>query len=110
MCVRDPAGSTSSHVTLVDCRTTHDYEVMTEGRFRGVTKWTGYAAMEKAAARQCERAYASYVGIDLASSLYDISWVYADKVGWLDGTRTLICVVYDPSGDPLRHSVRDSHE
>ncbi len=110
MCVREPSSNTGTSVNVVDCRAAHDYEVMSRERFRGVKKWTGDAAMDRAATKQCEPAFAKYVGTEFANSLYEIYPLYAEKPSWISGYRVLICTVYDPYSDRLDRSLRNARE
>jgi hypothetical protein len=110
MCVRVPTGQAFEYLTVIDCRAPHEAEVTARGVIPGTSKWPGELAVDEAATKQCEPAFARYVGVTVEDSRLDFDYFVIDAAGWKTGPHTLICLVYDPSADHLTKSVRNARE
>lgn len=97
------------NVTRTDCRVKHHAEVTLRSRMRGGA-WPGEAALDEQASRICEAAFPRYVGLALDESLLDVDYITADRAGWEDGDRSLICLVYDPSEEWITRALKASRE
>ncbi|MEW5990161.1 MAG: hypothetical protein AB1736_02295 [Chloroflexota bacterium] len=58
----------------------------------------------------CEGAFGSYVGLDLASSMYETFAVVPDDAHWAAGFHRAICLVARADGEWMSHPARDSGE
>ena len=66
--------------------------------------------MDDAAAKKCEPAFTTYVGVPVEASRFDWDYFTVNQGGWTTGPQTLICIAYDPVGDTLTKSVRNARE
>ena len=96
-------------VTRTDCRAKHHAEVTLRSRLRGGA-WPGDDALDEQASKVCEAAFPRYVGLALDESLLDYDYITADRAGWEDGNRTLICLVVDPSQEWTTRALKGSRE
>lgn len=108
MCFVTPEDPAAISVTVVDCRTTHDHEVIGNTDLPGTDTWPGDDAVDKAAGEQCEKSFDSYVGVDYDLSELEIDYFTTDREGWEDGDHTLICMVFDPGDESLSKSLKGS--
>lgn len=97
------------NVTRTDCRVKHDAEVMVRARLRGGA-WPGEDAVDEQALKVCSAAFPRYVGLALDESLLDVDYISADRAGWEDGDRSLICLVYDPNEEWTTRALKASRE
>lgn len=97
------------NVTRTDCRVKHDAEVMLRARLHGGA-WPGEDAVDEQALKVCAAAFPRYVGLALDESLLDVDYVSADRAGWEDGDRSLICLVYDPNEESTTRALKASRE
>lgn len=97
-------------VTRTDCRTKHDAEVMLRSRLPGSRTWPGEDALDRKALKVCEAAFPRYVGLPLNESLLDVDYITADRAGWEDGDRTVICLVFDPNEEWTTRALKASRE
>ncbi|HET7822393.1 MAG TPA: septum formation family protein [Ornithinibacter sp.] len=97
------------NVTRTDCRAKHDAEVMVRARLHGGA-WPGEDAVDEQALKVCGAAFPRYVGVALDESLLDVDYISADRAGWEDGDRSLICLVYDPNEEWTTRALKASRE
>lgn len=98
------------NVTRTDCRAKHDAEVMLRSRLAGSRTWPGEDALDRKALKVCEAAFPRYVGLALNESLLDVDYITADRAGWEDGDRTVICLVFDPNEEWTTRALKASRE
>jgi hypothetical protein len=109
MCLRDE-GSAVLLVSVVDCRSDHQQEVIARTSLAGPRTWSGDTALTEAALARCRPAFETYVGVGYDSSRLDLYYFVADKAGWAAGNHTLVCVVFDPDNVHLTHTLRGADE
>ena len=97
------------NVTRTDCRAKHHAEVMLRSRLRGGA-WPGEDALDAQAMKVCAAAFPRYVGLALDESLLDVDYITADRAGWEDGDRSVICLVYDPNEEWTTRALKASRE
>ncbi|TCN39110.1 putative regulator of septum formation [Kribbella orskensis] len=68
--------------------------------------WPGESAVVKASEAACDKAFLSYVGIEIGKSRLDTDFWYPDSASWDEGDRKVLCIAYGPDGDQLDGSVR----
>ena len=68
--------------------------------------WPGESAVVKASEAACDKAFLSYVGIEIGKSRLDTDLWYPDSASWDEGDRKVLCIAYGPDGDQLDGSVR----
>jgi hypothetical protein len=76
-----------------DCSKEHDAEIYFEG---DVTAGGDYdaAAIEREAADLCLASFEDFVGIEYASSVLDVYYMFPQEDGWATGDRSVICAAY----------------
>lgn len=97
------------NVTRTDCRAKHHVEVMLRSRLRGGA-WPGEDALDEQALKVCSAAFPRYVGLALDESLLDVDYITADRAGWEDGDRSVICLVFDPNEEWTTRALKASRE
>jgi hypothetical protein len=108
MCIReDPNGM---DYPVVDCSAEHEEEVMSRDTLARSKEYPGDAAVDDAAQKKCETAFAAYVGLELDESRLDLDFLTPDKDSWTAGKVTLICLVLDPDHDQITRALRGAHE
>lgn len=95
MCVNDLGGS-SPKVRVVDCRAPHKVEVTARTKLSGPKRWPGDDKIDALMEGKCRSAFEHYVGIAYDQSELDLNFWTAEKQGWSQGNRTVVCLVYDP--------------
>lgn len=108
MCVLFPAKEDAFNVTVTDCRAEHDVEVTLRGRLKGGNSYPGDDNVDTAAEPICEKALESYVKRAYNDSSLDWDYVSPSKEAWEDGSRRLICFVYDPENEKPTTSFKNS--
>jgi hypothetical protein len=103
--VAGPIDGMFSETTVVDCAEPHQSEVFAastvpEGEF------PGDAVIQKQGNTDCSAEFGSFIGVDLADSIYNVSWYYPTEESWGAGDREILCVVYDRAGTPTTGSLR----
>ena len=107
-CFDDPdaAEEAVSDVAVVDCDEPHDNEVyevfaLADGDF------PGDEAVREQADQGCVAAFDAFVGTPYLDSELDYAWLVPTQESWDQGDdRTVVCVVYDLSLEPLTGTAR----
>ena len=99
MCVRLPEKDEAINMTVTDCRAEHDAEVSLRSRLEGGHNYPGDQKIDAAAEKICEKALESYVGKAYNESQLDWDYVSPARDAWGDGSRRLICMVFDPEAE-----------
>ncbi len=99
MCVRLPEKDEAINMTVTDCRAEHDAEVSLRSRLEGGHSYPGDQKIDAAAEKICEKALESYVGKVYNESQLDWDYVSPARDAWEDGSRRLICMVFDPEAE-----------
>ncbi len=100
-CFDDPGGNQIASVNLIDCSEPHEYEIYALVQLTGnADDFPGDDALFEELADVCFSRFASYVGQDYATSLYDFSGLTPLEESWANGDREGICLVhrFDESG------------
>lgn len=92
-------------VPVVDCAEPHDNEVMANFDIPG-DSYPGDTAVTEAAQNGCLERFEPYVGLDYASSIYDIGWLTPTADSWAGGDREVICFVYHVNFEKITGSVQ----
>lgn len=102
MCVRDVANGMD--YLVVDCNAEHEEEVISRSTLAGSNEWPGDTAVEDAALEKRSPAFATYVGLALHESAFDVDFTTPDEDSWGDlfpvlrspmiGKATLICFAW----------------
>ena len=104
--VAGPVDSMVSETTVVDCAGPHQSEVFALSTVpEGEGEFPGDAVIQKQGNTDCSAEFGSFIGVDLADSIYNVSWYYPTEVSWGDGDREILCIVYDPAGTPTSGSL-----
>jgi len=107
-CFDDPESFDEvTDVPVVDCADPHDNEVI--GNFD--LPDGGYPGDDVVADRAqtgCLGRFEPYVGVDYASSIYDLGWFTPTADSWDAGDREVICFVYAVDFSRIEGSVRGS--
>jgi hypothetical protein len=92
----------------VDCTQPHTGEVVFVGEHESPkgTPFPGDAAIKDWVGAHCLGPFAAYVGVDIDSSQYNLSWYSPEPSGWTDGDREISCYVDNVDESPLTGSVR----
>lgn len=97
-CVLDrqrPDGADVDVVEVVPCEEPHDSELfarlaVTEDSFPGAE----YLIRE--GGTRCQSAFADFIGVDFAESVYDFTFYYPTPSSWVDGDRSIFCLAHEP--------------
>jgi predicted small secreted protein len=93
-----PVGSASvEDLPVVSCGLPHDEEVIAV-RDLGAGSWPGDTEINARSDKVCSTQFASYVGIPVDQSRYDLSWYAPDQGTWQGGNRTVVCTASDSRG------------
>lgn len=95
-------------IMTVDCTQPHTGEVVFVGEHESPkgTPFPGDAAIKDWVGAHCLDPFAAYVGVDIDSSQYNLSWYSPEPSGWTDGDREISCYVDNVDESPLTGSVR----
>lgn len=107
----EPDAVMSGVITVALCDGPHDVEVSrvhTLEAGEGAT-YPGESALTEPSIEICERAFESYVGSDYYESSLDYNFYFPTEQSWGKyDDRTTVCVVFDPSLEPLDAPVAGS--
>ena len=107
-CFDDPESFDEvTDVPVVECGEPHDNEVFTTFDIPG-DEYPGDDAVNNAAENGCLAGFEPYVGLDYASSVYDIGWFTPTQDSWDTGDREVICFVYEVTFAKITGSVQGS--
>ena len=95
-CFKGVTQQSMSTITRVDCRTSHQGEVIGRFELAGGSRYPGDAAVRAASDTRCRVYFARYVGVDWDSSAYDYTSVTPTPSSWRLGNHEVICVAVDP--------------
>ncbi len=109
-CVDDPAiidGSDFLETAVVDCGTPHYAEAyaqfdLPEGDYPGEEEVT------TAAEDGCDTEFAEFVGLQYQESVLEVFYYYPTETIWLVD-RDVVCIVIDPSGEPVTGSLQGAN-
>jgi len=100
------AGGTTAAVELVDCGTTHTFEVIAT---TDAPDNVDFEQIDGFAERSCDQLFESYVGVPYDSSALTIYWITPRLEAWnTAGDRRSICIAADDTGD-LVGTVRNTN-
>lgn len=107
-CFDDPESFDEvTDVPVTDCADPHDNEVFSTFDIPD-GDYPGDEAVNAAAENGCLAAFEPYVGLDYASSVYDIGWFTPTQDSWDAGDREVICFVYEVTFAKITGSVQGS--
>jgi hypothetical protein len=102
-------------VQAVPCSQGHSAEVFYSDNtfWHENSPYPGDSAIKQQAKMECDNAYASYVGIAYAKSIYTWTNIVPDAGSWPGGDRALHCVAYygtsdQPAGKVMHGSIKDT--
>lgn len=99
-------GGVVHNVEVVPCNGLHDYEVFAATDYPDVDGYPGEDTIIEFGYEHCVgEAFAAYVGVDYPASRYYTSFVYPEKLAWLDN-REIICFLFDEA--PMEGSARNA--
>lgn len=108
-------GGWPDHVTAVACTKQHEAEVIFAGNnWPQSLAFPGVGALSNQAVPRCDFAFAAYDGKYPQQSIFKYTWISPDQSAWASGSRSLVCVAYEPSvsdpsgGTPVDYSIRRS--
>jgi uncharacterized membrane protein YhaH (DUF805 family) len=97
--------------TVVLCSHSHTGEVFFSGDIWPQSlAYPGDNKVNNQAAARCDRAFTAYDGIPPGQSAYNYSYLPPDSTSWASGDRSVQCIAYEPSGAPLRSSIKGSNQ
>ena len=100
-CLNDSdAAEEVTAVPLVRCAEPHDSEVYASIIMTG-DEFPGLAAVQAEAETGCIEEFESFVGTPHLDSIYDFSYYFPTEASWNGGDREILCVIYDPAGQPI---------
>lgn len=97
-CVMDAATPLSADLTevpTVPCDQPHDSELFAVVTVAGDT-YPGVDDLVAQGQTQCQALFSEFVGIDFRSSLLDFHFYYPTPSSWVQGDRSIYCMVTDP--------------
>lgn len=108
-CINDagtPLSADLAEIPEVDCAQPHDSELyaivsVPDGPYPGVD------TLVEQGQNKCQAVFADFVGIDFRSSLLDFSFYYPTPSSWVQGDRSIYCMVFDP-GLTVSGTLRDA--
>jgi hypothetical protein len=85
-----------SGTELAPCDASHSHEVLATWTYEDApgAAFPGPTALEAGRREGCDDAFATYVGVPEASSVYTYALGTPDQASWDKGTRTGICLLY----------------
>ncbi|MER3389489.1 MAG: septum formation family protein [Microcella sp.] len=109
-CLNDgEVGETVTAVPTVPCAEPHDSEIYAS-YILGDTAFPGIDTIVEEADAACLAGYTEFLGIDYLESRYDFSYYHPTESSWAGGDREILCLVYDPSGEPLTGTLQGAGE
>ena len=109
-CLNDgEIGDTVTAVPTVPCADPHDSEIYAS-YILGDTDFPGIDTIVQEADAACLAGYTEFIGIDYLESRYDFSYYHPTESSWAGGDREILCLVYDPSGEPLTGTLEGAGE
>jgi hypothetical protein len=101
-CFQNPSGNQPSlgvkQVTAVSCATPHDAQVIAQLPVTG-SAYPGKAAFHAQALSGCKASDAAVVDQAQLTDTMNLIWLYPEEQAWIDGHRTISCVIVDSSAD-----------
>jgi hypothetical protein len=98
-CFNETSGDVVSDIPTVPCTDAHDYEVYAEFDI-DLAVFPGDDEVFRLADEGCLAPFASYVGLDFASSALDYTSYVPTEDGWNGyDDRAVSCVLFDPAGE-----------
>ncbi len=109
-CVDDPAiidGSDVEQSSVVECSVPHYAEAyaqfdLPEGAYPGED------AVTTAAEEGCDTEFTGFVGMDYQESVLEVFYYYPTEDAW-DVDRGVVCIIIDPSGEPITGSLQGAN-
>ncbi len=97
-CLNDSTASeTVETIPTVPCAEPHDSEIYASVIMEGDT-FPGSDAVIAEADAACLDAFAGFVGVEYADSLYYYSYYFPTEGSWAGGDREILCTIYDEAG------------
>lgn len=97
-CLNDStAAETVETIPTVPCDEPHDSEIYASIIMEGDV-FPGEDATIAEADQACFDAFAGFVGIEYADSLYYYSYYFPTEGSWAGGDREILCTIYDEAG------------
>ncbi len=106
-CISDPAILTGGDVpqsAVVDCAEPHYAEAYAEFELPEST-YPGEEAVTLAAEQGCDTEFEPFVGLPYQESVFEVFYYYPTEESW-DVDRGVVCVLLDPSGEPVTGSLQ----
>ena len=98
-----------SAMTTVPCDTPHDAEVLFIGDgWDADMPYPGDASLDRRYWSQCDTEFVLSTGVTLPQSPLDYTGWLPTEESWRDGDRQIACIAFDPSGQPMEGSIRQS--
>jgi hypothetical protein len=94
-------------VRVIDCAQPHEAELYAVLE-RPAGAYPGDAALTEWADLGCYERFEPYVGVAAEASSLQYAFFYPSSESWLQGDRTVQCMVVGPAGEKLTGSVRGS--
>ena len=88
-----------SSVPKIDCAEPHTYEVYHVENIDESGAYPGETAVTDTANEMCEASFEPFIGVGYYDSKLYFTSLFPTSVGWINGDREVLCLVYDPSGD-----------
>jgi hypothetical protein len=93
-----PDSESVSSVGVVDCATSHDYEVYSEGSIADADAFPGDDSVSTDADNICFNSYEAFVGVSYDESTLDYSYLLPTEDSWANGDRLVSCLIFDSNG------------
>lgn len=109
--IRSASGDEVETIVKVPCEDAHDNEVYASEEFPGELGGTypGNSVLTGEADSTCLDAFESFVGTIYVLSELEIATAVPSLESWIDGDRSLACILFDASGEKLVGTMRDSN-
>ena len=96
-------------MTTVSCDAPHDAEVLFIGDdWDADMDYPDEASLDRRYWARCDTEFVLYTGVTFPQSPLDYTgWVPSEE-SWREGDREISCIAFDPYGQPLERSIRQS--
>ena len=96
-------------MATVTCDAPHDAEVLFIGDgWDADMPYPGEASLARRYWAQCDTEFVLYTGVTVPQSELDYTGWLPSEESWRQGDREIACIGFDPSGQPLEGSIRQS--
>ena len=102
----------SSDIEMLSCDSSHMYEVYSlsdidDKKYSTVPTDDDFATE---ASNVCYDPFETYVGVPYFSSSYSATYLYPTSSSWVQGDRTIYCLITSQDGKPLTGSARNTNK